>query len=1072
MDTPFLFREKEFEEIEAALSTKSIVVLTGSAGIGKTKMALEFAKKHAEQFHETMYCIHDRALSMNDDLCAYLEKPGSYFLVVDDANQISNLAIIIDYVNKQHLGYFVKIIITVRDYAIDKVKYSLGQLTAYDIINVKPFSDDQIKELVRTSLGILNEYYLDRIVHIAEGNSRMAILAGKIACQANRLDSINDVTQLYAEYYGRVLYDSALQSNTQLLASAGIIAFLNSLHLDKLEALSDLFVNNGLSSESFAAAMYKLHELEIVDIYHDKAIRISEQCFSNFILKYVFYDKKLLSLSDMIAVCFTPYKSRVMHSVNTIVSVFRDKNVRSFVETEIKALWKKLSSQNASNFMEFLKAFHWVDPTETLIILNNIIDHMKAVDMPANSIDINCGKNYQSIDDDILSILGDYADSEELDCALDLFFKYYLKRPDKYIKFYHAINVYYNVNVDSWEYGYITQIKLGEKFVLYSDNLKNEHVLLLFCDIAPLLLRLYFSPSKMASRRNSVVIYNIFLKMCEGVLEYRKLFWEQLLAISADNTDTVKSILYGYGRTLKETCCDVVKSDFPFIKKIIDSIFSTEVLSDSIIVHHMRGIFDKASIESDIFDIYENSPKMKIYNLLCGPKISLGLKYKERKKEKEKQIKLYIDEATDKSASLKTLFSICKESTEFKDAHHYDVHNGLDIALLHVCNDKELFVSTVSFAIQNDYIELLSPCMIVSKLFVLISPLDVLKMIDEIGSAKQQNIWKYNFYHELPETFITPSMIDSWYLFLSSQGDADIERTSCRDITFLKKYEKFDDNVILNSSRIIFAKKEYSGFMVKIYFDMLFNQFHTPPQDLISLFVKNIDFLEDLYLWFEENDDNHDYDGAYLLALSQNNTDFLKKYIYKAYQVTPKHQFDEKFRKCRAFFDHANFEETLNTIIDELFSISRLPICEVSDVIECFIIKTQGEEERVEKSTAWLKHYIKLNALNKTKMQSVFEAITKCDKERKIVFITEFLKHNDNFELFESLPLIPTSYSWSGSAVPLYSSWNEFLNSLLPSFTGLRYLKHKKHIEKLIEDVKQMIVRTEISEILEKSMIS
>ena len=71
-----------------------------------------------------------------------------------------------------------------------------------------------------------------------------------------------------------------------------------------------------------------------------------------------------------------------------------------------------------------------------------------------------------------------------------------------------------------------------------------------------------------------------------------------------------------------------------------------------------------------------------------------------------------------------------------------------------MCNDKELFVSTVSFAIQNGYIELLSPCMIVGKLFALISPLDVLKMIDEIESAKQQNIWKYNFYHELPEIFI------------------------------------------------------------------------------------------------------------------------------------------------------------------------------------------------------------------------------------------------------------------------------------------------------------------------------
>ena len=1070
LDTPFLFREKEFEEIEAAFTTKSVVVLTGSAGIGKTKIALEYAKKHAEQFDETMYCIHDRALPMNDDLCAYLEKPGSYFLIVDDANQISNLAVIIDYVNKQHLGYSVKVIITVRDYAIDKAKYNLGQLTAYEIINVKPFSDDQIKELVRTSLGILNEDYLDRIVRIAEGNSRMAILAGKIACQSNRLDSINDVTQLYEEYYGRVLRDSELQSNAQLLKSAGIIAFLNSLHLDKLDALIDLFSNNGLSAKSFIASMYKLHELEIVNIYHDKAVRISEQCFSNFILKYVFYDKKILSLSEMIAVCFNSYRSRVIHSVNTIVCVFRDKSVHAFVETEIKKLWKKLSSEKAPNFMEFLKTFHGFDSTETFIILNNLIDNMEAVDIPAASIDTARGKNYQSIDDDILSILGDYADSHELDCVLDLFFKYYLKRPDKYIQFYHAINVYYNVNIDSWKYGYITQIKLAEKFSQYSDNWKNEYILLLFCDIVPYLLSLHFSPLRMDSRGNSLVIYNIFLQMSEGVFEYRKLLWEQLLSICSDNKDTVKSVLYGYGRSFEEVCYDVMKLDFIFVEKIINAIFSTEVLADSIIVHHTRGVFEKASIDPDVFDIYENSPKMKIYQLLSGPRINLDLKYEEREKKKEKQIKNHIDSAVDKSTCFKSLFSICKEATGFKAAHHYDIHNGLDIALLHVCNDKELFASTVSFAIQNGYIEYLSPRMIIGKLFSLLSLTEIIQMIHKIESPSQQNIWEYNFYHEIPETFITQSIIDDFYLFLSKQSDADIESSSCRDITFLKKYEKIDSDIILNSARIIFAKKEYSKFMVKIYFDMLFNQYRTSPKEVISFFEKDIDFLENLYLWFEENDDNHDYDGEYLLALYQNNNAFLIKYIQKAYEITPKYKLDDRFRKSRVFFECDNYQEVFNTIINEIFTISQQNIREVADVIECFIIKTQGEDVRTQKSADWILQYIENNALDKMSMQCVFKACSNIDIERHLNFVSCFLKRNNDFELFKSLTLTDyPSGGWSGSVVRVYTSWIDYYKKLLPLLTGLPFIKHKKLIQERIDEIQKWIVDAEVSEILESS---
>lgn len=1070
LDTPFLFREKEFEEIEAVFATKNVVVLTGSAGIGKTKMALEYAKKHAEQFNETMYCIHDRALPMNEDLCAYLEKPGSYFLVVDDANQISNLAIIIDYVNKQHLGYSVKVIITVRDYAIDKVKYSLGQLTTYEIINVKPFSDDQIKELVRTSLGILNEDYLDRIVSIAEGNSRMAILAGKIACEANRLDSINDVTQLYEEYYGRVLHDSELQSNTQLLISAGIIAFLNSLHLDKLEALNVLFSNNGLSDESFVAAMYKLNELEIVDIYYDKAVRISEQCFSNFILKYVFYDKKLLSLSEMIGVCFTPYKSRVMHSVNTIVSVFRDENVRSFVESEIKTLWKKLFTEKASNFMEFLKAFHGVDSTETFVILNNLIDHMEPVGLPAILTDTTRGKNYQSIDDDILSILGDYVDSKELDCVFDLFFKYYLKRPDMYIQFYHAINVYYNVNVDSWKYEYITQRKLVEKFIQYSDSWKNEHVLLLFYDIIPLLLSLHFSPSRMAATGNGIVVYNIFLKMSEGVCEYRNLLWDQLLSICSDNKDTVKSILYGYGRSFEEVCYDVMKSDLVFVEKIINAVFSPEVLADSIIVHHMKGVFEEASIKSEIFDIYENSQKMEMYQLLSGPRISLDLNYNERKKLKEKQIKNYVDSKVDKFTCFKTMFGICKEATEFKDGHHYDINKGLDIALLHVCNDKKLFVSIVSFAIQNGNTEYLSPSMIVSKLFELLSPLEIIKMIHEIESPSQQNIWEYTFYHELPEMFITQSIVDDFYLFLSNQDDDKIVKTSYRDILFLKKYEKIDSNIVLNSAKMIFAKKEYSDFIVRIYFCMLFNPYCASPQEVISLFEKDIEFLEDLYLWFEENDDNHDYDGEYLLALHKNNNAFLTKYIHKAYEITPKYKLDDRFRKCRAFFENDNYQELFDNIVNELLTISPYPISEVADVIECFIIKTKGEDERTQKAKNWILQFVEKNALDISRMQCVFAACSNIDVERRLEFVSCFLKHNSDFEFFKSLTLTDyPSGGWSGSVVRIYTSWIEYYKKLLPLLTGLPFLNHKRLILNKIDEIQKWIVNAEVSEILEGS---
>lgn len=1071
LNTPFLFRENELSELESAFQTHKVVVLTGSAGIGKTKMALEFAQKHSEQFNETLYCIHDRALPMNEDLCAYLEKPGAYFLVIDDANQISNLGIIIDYVNKQVEGYLVNVIITVRDYAIDKVKYSLGKLTPYEVINVEPFSDDQIKELVRTSLGILNESYLDRIVRISEGNSRMAILAGKIARQSNRLDSINDVTQLYEEYYGHILQDSDLQSNQALLVSAGIIAFLNSIHLDKLDPLNNFLISNGLNSELFTKSMYDLFALEIVDICHDKAVKISEQCFSNFILKYVFYDKKLLSLSQIIDCCFNSYRARVMYSVNTIIGVFRDPKVRSFVESEIKALWKQRYEKDPSNFMEFLVAFHGVDTTETLILLNSIIDNTDAVDLPAQSIDTTSRKNYKSIDDNVLTILGDFANLEDLDCALDLFFKYYLKRPDLYIQFYHAINEYYNVKVNSWKYGYITQQKLIEKFVQYSDNWKNEYILLLFFDIAPNLLSLHFSPTEMAPRGGSMVIYNVYITMDEGVLEYRQMIWNQFLLICQDHSDSIKKILYGYGRNYNESCFDVIKSDFNFVEKIVKSIFSVKSLTDAIIVHHMRSIFESASVDSNIFDTYDDSDKMKLYRLLSGPQRSLSFKRGEREREKEISITNYIDSISDKLNCFKILFGICQEAHSFKDANHYEICNGLDIAILHIANDMECLISTVSLAIENDYIEYLSPRMTIEKLLFFMSPDEILELIRRIKSKSQQNIWEYNLYSNLPDTLINQAIVCNWYFFLSNKDDSEIISSPYRDISFLKKYEIIDKKIIINSIKIIFAKRKYSNYITKIYLDLLFNSYHTSLTELLSVFSKDTELLEDIYLWLEKYDTGNDCDGEYLFAICEHSPSFLNKYIRETYLFTQKHQLDDSFRKCRVFFNSDNYVEIFDTIIRELLIISPYPVIEVSDVIKCFLMKIKGEEDRTEKSIKWMLHYIECNALDFTKMHCAFEGFSNADVESRLSFISQFLKINDDIEVFKVLPLTDYPDSWSNSIVPIYSSWLEYYSKLLPLLTGLKFIHHKKVIKDRMDDIQKMIVHAEISEILENSQI-
>ena len=149
------------------------------------------------------------------------------------------------------------------------MKDQINGITSFEILPISLLSDDQIRQLIKQELGIQNERYLARIARLAEGNARIAMLAGKLASEANRLDSIDDITQLYSVYYSSALVESGLESDTQLLATAGLIAFLRTLHIDYIDPLEAVLEQCQLTKETFIEKLYVLHKLEIVDICND-----------------------------------------------------------------------------------------------------------------------------------------------------------------------------------------------------------------------------------------------------------------------------------------------------------------------------------------------------------------------------------------------------------------------------------------------------------------------------------------------------------------------------------------------------------------------------------------------------------------------------------------------------------------------------------------------------------------------------------------------------------------------------------------------------------------------------------
>lgn len=114
--------------------------------------------------------------------------------------------------------------------------------------------------------------------------------------------------------------------------SLGIVSFIECIKLNCLDKLDDVFKVANIEKEQFRKDMDTLYELELVNIFDGKIVKIIDQAFGDYLIKYIFIDKKIISFKDMIKIYFFIDTERTIYICNTIMNVFADKELETFVK--------------------------------------------------------------------------------------------------------------------------------------------------------------------------------------------------------------------------------------------------------------------------------------------------------------------------------------------------------------------------------------------------------------------------------------------------------------------------------------------------------------------------------------------------------------------------------------------------------------------------------------------------------------------------------------------------------------------------------------------------------------------
>ena len=155
LGTEFLHREDDIRHALDHLKTNDLLIISGSAGVGKSRLALEIVNKYGALNTDcTPYCITNKEQDIFEDIKVYFSKSGHFLISIDDANRTTGFEYLVDLIKTKRDDQEIKVISTVRDYALKKVKSAARALGVVPDLKIKKFDDPQIKELITRLFSI------------------------------------------------------------------------------------------------------------------------------------------------------------------------------------------------------------------------------------------------------------------------------------------------------------------------------------------------------------------------------------------------------------------------------------------------------------------------------------------------------------------------------------------------------------------------------------------------------------------------------------------------------------------------------------------------------------------------------------------------------------------------------------------------------------------------------------------------------------------------------------------------------------------------------------------------------
>lgn len=1026
IDTKYILKGNELYDLENEISSNNLIILSGKPGYGKTRLVIEYLTKVKKNYN--ILCLKNKNNPIGNDFTRYIDNKKENLIFVDDANTFNErLITILEELNTQKNN--IKIILTVRKCFLSDLVAVCNEYSNSKVIEVKEFSDEQVKVFLKNEFNINNPKYINQILQICEGNPRIAYYASQIVQEKKTLSSIYNTEQLFKQYYSNYFNKIGLLANDNLLKTAGIISFFIKIDINNLpHSLLNLC---NISEAAFLNCCEELVNKEIAGKFQNYYL-IEEQCISNYFIFIFLYEKKLVKLSKFVSTYFSSFQKIIIQNINILLNVFFSDDLLNYVKTEIFSLWNQF--KNTDDEIPFIKSFGILNPDETCCYVFSSIENLQPIKIELETLKSDFDTSY--VYDDLLEIIGNLSTGVDSKILIQLICRYLIKSQNQFYNVLNAIKKYFPIDNTSFENNYQTINTIIDCLMLQ----KSEEIILL------LLLQVsnYYLLTKVTNttsgRHLSINICPFYISVTEGCKEYRTKMWNILIEEAKNDrySNIIISFLHKYADGWDDyESLDLISFDTPFFESVIKNL-------DSKYFYDINQILKCYNRKMEHFGLNE----IKMINTDCFTQEILDtfdIDFIENRTKQQKNIQSFYakNQPFDYSKFIKILNGLFekKENTrtwELKENLDFFIQSiGSDI--LHLLKIIDSNSNSIEISVYRTF----------GYLFNYFNKEEIKNFIKNC-SFKNKEEWLYCYFACMPENIISDIDYNEFISFLSSNLDKDIKSCSNRDLSFIKSYLPFDSNVFVTVYDLILKKKQYNNYIFNCYIYPLY--LLTEPNTFISLFNENTSFVKNLYLNSIEKNSEIDYEGNFLIFLIENIPDFIDSYI--DYLITEINDFNVYISSISE--RNENILKTANSysLLDKLFEILNANELCTLHYQKLFVLFKKHQNEAI----LYIKHFIKNNISNHNKIINIFNTITNFSWDKKEELIIYIIKLNKDIELFSKLPLhssfrsINSTFEKEG-----IDEKNFWINLKLKIPQELDYLNHKKYCEERIQEMDKVI---------------